>query len=132
MRFDKEEEGDDDDRGLDEWQISSRLRVNEGQPIGIRRSKSHVGPHVAIPHDVRCNEQRDQYHDRRVGDAPIERVEQLRIGKSVMRLVRYFVHFRMSHVFHSVHDILREILTNEAEKDAGVLYPPPEGVVRGG
>jgi len=84
--------------------------MNQRQPIRVRRSERHVRPHVALPHDVRGAKQREQYHDGRVGYAPVEGIEQLRIGEFVMGLVRQSVHFGMGHVFDAMHDELNAVL----------------------
>mmetsp|Transcript_13671 Transcript_13671/g.29647 ORF Transcript_13671/g.29647 Transcript_13671/m.29647 type:complete len:321 (-) Transcript_13671:325-1287(-) len=105
------------------------LRVDQSQPVGVRRSKRHVRPHVTHPHDVRRGEEGEKYHYRRVRHAPVERVEQFRIGEFVVRLVRHAVNCRVSDVLQAMHHELHEVLAYQALRNAGVLYPSLEGVV---
>lgn len=53
----------------------SNLRVYQRKPIGVGRSKCHVRPHVTIPNDVRGYKEGEEYHNRRVRDAPVEGIE---------------------------------------------------------
>ena len=68
----------------------SVFRMDESQPVGVRGSKCHVRPHVAV-HKVGGCVKRDYDHAERVGQRAIECVEQARVGEFVVHLVGFLV-----------------------------------------
>lgn len=63
------------------------LTVNQNQPVGIRASKCHVRPDIAM-NKVSRRVERYQNHANGIKDRSIEGVEKTGIRKSVVRLVR--------------------------------------------
>jgi len=92
------------------------LGMDESQPVGVGRTKGHVGPHVDGIHDLCRTNEWNENHAHGIQDTSVKGIEEARVGELVMRLVRPSIKRRTDIMFQAMHDVLDSVLQDEAHE----------------